>query len=585
MEVLRTSIIPIAAAATLGALGLVGAAGSYWVDRRRRELILLAAKGVPPGALGVKAVLEMFLPAIVGLAVGWVVAVAAVPAFGPSDLLDEAVRWRALQVTLVAGVAAMALIGLVAGLRSRALIDRRARRVRRLGLRLVAIVVLVAAAFVAYFRLGENAVAIAEGDAAGTVSPMVLVFPLLLFAAAVAVGAALILRLLPGVQRMGGHLAPAPYLATRRITSNPVLALVLVAASAFPVATLVYSAGLVRSVNATVDAKATSFIGSDVAVAMPDDREPPGSLAPQATHVVRFSREDEAGRDVEVLGIDPTTVAQAVYWDDSFADRSLSDLLDLLNADSAGATLPVIVANGTVSGGSVLASPWDEAAVRIDIVGEANAFPGMRTDRPLVIADRSALLAHLGDGPAPAGLEHSWWVRGMSRAEVITVLNEAGVQFRFITQAQGVLDLAQFITVIRTFDFIQVVGVLAGLIATAGVLLYSDTRQRARNLAYALARRMGLTRRSHTLAGLLEIGTLLMVGLAIGLAAGILGANVVHLRLDPVPRIPPSPLWRGAGSTIGASILATAAVTWVAAWIGQRAADRSDTSEVLRHGD
>ena len=585
MEVLRTSIIPVAIAATLGALGLVGAAGSYWVDRRRRELMLLAAKGISPAALGIKAVLEMLLPAVTGLAVGWGVAVVVVPVFGPSALSDEAVRWGALQVTLVAGIAALALIGFVAGLRSRSLIEPSAHRARGLSLRAISIVVLVVGTFFAFFRLGDNAVAIAEGDAAGTVDPMVLVFPLLLFAAAVAVGAASILRLLPRLQRMGAGMAAAAYLAIRRITSSPALALVLVAASAFPVAILAYSAGLVRSVNATVEAKAVSFIGSDVSVAMPGDGEPPASLATRTTHVVRFSRQDAEGRDVDILGIDPSTFGRAVYWDDAFADRSVSDLLDLLNATGAGGPPPVIEANGTVNETSVLSSQWDEAMVRFSVVGEASAFPGMRSDRPLVIMERSALLAQLADGPSPAGLEHYWWVRGMSKAEVIESLNEAGVRFRFITQAQGVLDLAQFITVIRTFDFIQIVGVLAGIIATAGVLLYSDTRQRARNLAYALARRMGLTRPSHVRAGLLEIGMLLAVGLAIGLAAGILGSKLVYLRLDPIPRIPPAPLWRGTGPTIGASVLATAAVTWVAARIGQRAADRSDTSEVLPHGD
>ena len=299
----------------------------------------------------------------------------------------------------------------------------------------------------------------------------------------------------------------------------------------------------------------------------------------------REKRTTGEGHDVDVLGIDPATFVDAVYWDRSFADSSLADLLDLLEANPAGAKLPVVAANGALAGGSILSNPWDEATVDVDIIGDAKAFPGMKSDRLLVVGDRRALLAHLAGGPMPSGLEHTWWVRGMSKAEVISELNEAGVKFRFITQAQGVLDLAQFVTVIRTFDFIKVVGILAGLIATAGVLLYSDTRQRARNLAYALARRMGLTRRSHSLAGLLEIGTLLIVGLAIGLASGILGAFVVHLRLDPLPRVPPAPLWRGVGLTAGASVLGTMAVAWLGSWIGQRAADQSDTSEVLRHGD
>ena len=55
---LRTSIIPLAGVVLVAAVGLVGGAGSYWVDRRRGELEYLSALGAGPGALALKAALE-----------------------------------------------------------------------------------------------------------------------------------------------------------------------------------------------------------------------------------------------------------------------------------------------------------------------------------------------------------------------------------------------------------------------------------------------------------------------------------------------------------------------------------------------
>ena len=64
---IRTSVaggvVPVAGFAALAGVGLVGAAGALWFDRRRREVTLLTVRGVSPAALGVKAVLELGLAA------------------------------------------------------------------------------------------------------------------------------------------------------------------------------------------------------------------------------------------------------------------------------------------------------------------------------------------------------------------------------------------------------------------------------------------------------------------------------------------------------------------------------------------
>ena len=92
------AIGPVAIAGTVVALLLVAAAGSYWVDRRRVEVALLAARGVGPLAIAAKAMLEMLLWLTLGGVVGWLAAIGLVRLLGPSDLLDPSAtpgRWPA----------------------------------------------------------------------------------------------------------------------------------------------------------------------------------------------------------------------------------------------------------------------------------------------------------------------------------------------------------------------------------------------------------------------------------------------------------------------------------------------------------
>src|SRR5215212_1881181 len=118
------AIGPVAVAGTGVALLLVAAAGSYWVDRRRVEVALLAARGVGPPAIAAKAILEMALWVVLGGLLGWLAAIGLVRLLGPSDLLDPAAAPAALARTGVAVAAGLALLGLVAGVRSRGMTER-----------------------------------------------------------------------------------------------------------------------------------------------------------------------------------------------------------------------------------------------------------------------------------------------------------------------------------------------------------------------------------------------------------------------------------------------------------------------------
>jgi len=99
---LRGPVVPIAVGGSLVALLLVAGAGSYWVDRRIREVRLLSSRGVGPLPLAVKAGLELFIPAAAGTVLGWLLARWLIGALGPSPDVDAAAPWQAA-LTAAAG--------------------------------------------------------------------------------------------------------------------------------------------------------------------------------------------------------------------------------------------------------------------------------------------------------------------------------------------------------------------------------------------------------------------------------------------------------------------------------------------------
>ena len=80
---------PLSALATVAGIGLTAAAASLWIDRRQRELRLLATRGVSPAGLAGKSVLEVSLPMSLGALVGTAFAAAMVVLFGPASALDS----------------------------------------------------------------------------------------------------------------------------------------------------------------------------------------------------------------------------------------------------------------------------------------------------------------------------------------------------------------------------------------------------------------------------------------------------------------------------------------------------------------
>jgi len=573
-----SGIWPVAGVAGLAGLGLVVAAASLWSDRRQRDLELLSVRGVSPAAIGLKAVLELLLPAVVGAAAGVGLARAAVVWLGPArEIEPDALVGGSLAASAVLG-ASLAVIG--------AVVARRAHRLelgtpRRAWLALVPWELgLVAATVVSYRRLGEWGVPVGRGAALSRVDVVGLLFPVLFLLT----GVALLARgfgLLIGPLRRWSRRWPDPlYLGLRRVARHRVAVTGLVAASAVASGALGYAATVERSLEATLELKARTFVGSDVAVQIPADVALPSALDRRSTTVV-IHRDAWAGVDrrvsIDVLAVDPDTLERAATWDPVFADRSLAALMADLD-DPRGGVLPAI-AVGLDPGRVVDAGIVGTGSTRFEVdVTPVRAFPGMSKPNPTVIVAASAL-AGLG---ITRGMTETW-IRGDHDA-VLAALDTADVPFEEQRRTDDVADRAAFLTVSWTFAFMRSLAVVAGTLALGGAAAYVDARRRERVLAYTFLRRMGLSRPAHRRTLAFELVASVLVGIWAGIGVAIVAAVLAHTHLDPVPGYRPDPVLRPATLLMVGFALAGVLLVAAAAALAQRRVDQDDPVEVLRAG-
>ncbi len=575
---------PIAAFAALAGAALVAAAGLLWFDRRRREITLLTVRGVSPAGLGLKAVLELALPLVVGTAAGVALGHAAVTWVGPSPTIERSAVVDAVWAGAGALVVAAAVIGGVVAARVRAQHGLRRRR------RWVAAVpwelLLGLVALLSFLRLDRWGAPASQGAEVSRVDPIGLLFPVLFLAAAVAVVMRLLMLCLRPVLAASRQWPTPLYLGIRRVARYRGAVVGLVAASAVAAGVLGYAATLRRSMDATLEAKSKTFIGSDVAVRVTTDEEVPEALVGRATELDAYRQawiDDGEREDVDVYGIDPATFADAAFWDATMADSSLQDILDRLSAPPREGLVPAVIVGPTIGADPPAALETGivttgTTRLMLAPVPGVHAFPGMKRGSPTVFVATSALVDV--DPPTRVG---EMWVEG-DRDEILATLDASGTDFYEPLTLGTVVDQVSFLTVSWTFGFMQSLGLAAGVLVLGGVAVHLDARRRGRVLGYAFARRMGLTRSQHRRALVVELVASVVVGCWLGIGLALVGAALAYQRLDPVPGFRPDPLFRPAVAIVAAVGVVAVVVAAVAAVLAQRRTDRDDPLEVLRAG-
>lgn len=570
-----------AAAVAVGIIVVAGAA-LFGLVSRRTEWRLRFAHGTGPLAGGALGALESVLPAVVGASVGLGAAWALVRLLGPDAPLATtsvatAVRGTVLaaglSVAVVALVSGAALLGHVGQHRSRlAVLARAPWEVPLLGL-----------ALYAAGKLGTGG-SLVPDDAGARPSLFLLLFPVALIGGVGVLGARLFREGSRSLRDRSGGLAPPAYLAVQRLAGAPDLSVLLVAGAGLCIGVFVQAQTVVRSLDRSVEAKARTFVGSEVMVWVAENTEVPADVRIPVTKVTRRPRAGAllpSERSFDLLAVDAPTLAGAAYWNDGYSGRDFEELADALRRP-APAGLPVVVAGPDPPG--IGAIEVGTSRLPVEVVATTEAFPGMISKRPLMVADAEALVEAAGGSEAILGGSNAateLWVRA-GRVQALAELSRLDVPVFQVTSADEVEDIPYIATVIDTFLVLNALGLGTLVLVLAALLVYLEARQRSQIVSYGLSLRMGLDVRGHRRSLVLELGSMLAAAAVLGGGLAVAASFLMVPRLDPLGAIPPEPTVDLPIVRLLALAVVLAAVALGGAWLAGRRARAAHLGEVMR---
>ena len=573
-------------AGLLVALAVIAGAGVFAVATRRTETGLLFARGMNPITVAVKTCLESFVPALLGAAAGYGLAVLLVSVGGPGGSVGEKAMRDALLYAALAVPVSIVLLGSVSAVSFARYSESVSERLSTFARVPWEIALLLAAGYF-YNRL-QSGGALVQDRTIGVTRPSIslLVFPILLIGGLGMLGAR---GFQGGISRIRDRMqraSAAIFLMLHRVAGARRLAMLLFAGAALSLGIFVHAQTIVNSLEFTVDAKAYLFVGSDVQATVRPDAEIPDAPFPitRSTRLLDGAEVTPGGGSVDLLGIDTETIAAATHWDPQFGAESLDDVASAV-ADDGTDTLKVAVANGSIDGARALVYGGDET-ISIEIVDTVDTFPGTSSRSPLVIADSDALARML---PVLGPLENprastELWAKGDAQTISNTLAGLEDEPYSVLT-AEEVKDIPSISAVIDTFGVLNVLGLGAGLLVIAVILMYLQARQRARVVSFGLSRRMGLSIGSHRWALVAELTLLLLGSFVLGGALAIGAALIVVGMIDPLAAIPPEPLFIPPVGRFLLAVLALIATAVVGGTLTNRRAARARIAEVMRVAD
>jgi len=575
-DTLRDTTAPATGAAVLIGLVVVLAAAGFWVQRREREVRLLAAHGASPGALAVKAALEALLALTAGAVAALAAAWALVRTFGPNPLLSaEAGPW-AVGLAAAGWSAVLLVTAVTVGVRVRGLVDVVPRRRARHAARWIPWeLALAAAAAAAWWLLGDGA----SVDRPGTLGSVahvplrLLVAPVLGFLALVVfaarIGAAWV-RARARRPRAGSPRRPGVFLAMRRIARPVAASALLGAVTAIPVALTGFGATVTGSIELTLEAKSAMILGSNTVATLDRPVDVPAALADRTTEVLKLDRVLVGGFETDVLGIDPATFGRGAFWSSQLPGPDLAELVAGVHAGPD----PTGVAYGVLPAGTHDVRVYGERLLTVS-VSTVPLLPGAQGGYPVLLVHRDAL------GPAARFAVPQLWIRG-DPATAAAELERTGLPVRRLAQLSATYGDSLYEPVTYTFQYLIAVNVFAGLVVAAGLLLYVEARTPTYRRGYVLLRRLGLRRRAHLAALLLETGLPMGVGLLFGLLIAAVAAWTSRADLDLAAGTPPGPLIAVPGGVLAAILGAVTVVALASGAFAQYRVVRARPGEVLR---
>jgi hypothetical protein len=337
-----------------------------------------------------------------------------------------------------------------------------------------------------------------------------------------------------------------------------------------------------RSLETTVEAKAKLFVGSDVQAQIAESSTVPDPFPLPVTKVTQVldAGTFANGTSFDLLAVDPATIERAAYWNPEFSNLSMGQIAQALSEQ--GGTPPILMAGA--HGSAPRSITLDGTSVPVRTIGAASAFPGITSQRPLVVISQEALArAYPGASPflGSAKATTALWVKGNTAAAERAVAALPYPTFLTIT-ASHVEDIPEFHATIYTFLVLNALGLVAALLVFAGMLVYLQARFRSQVVSFGLSLRMGMTERAHRRAVSIEVASMLVFAYALGLVLAVTTSLLLVSHLDPLPSIPPAPLYVSPVWVLAAGLLCVTVASWLGGWISDRRARSVDLGEVMR---
>lgn len=558
------------------ALGTLATVGVYVVGRRGTEIGILLARGVSLPAQVMRMVCEALAPLLIGAAIGALIALGVISWIGsrlPPSSLRAIWPGMGLDLLLALGLVTVSLAWAiharerVIGTASIAGGSRRSRLVAAIAGALIA----GGGLWLQSRTSGQRAI----------LDPVSVAAPVAIMIGAALTGAAVMVVLLARVTTRSSR--PAVFLGLGRLAGAASTTLLLIAACAASLGVLVYGLTVSTSIHATVLAKARVFVGSDVAASVGRDTTPvrPPELPVPSTEVVKvpglFIQPSDT--EVEVMAVDAASFAEAAYWDDSFSEHALTQLLSMLDETSATGT-PAITVGVRAPGSSSLGT--SSLSAPLDVVASVKAWPGMSGSLPLVVVERDSLRPLLASiGGTLLGPDQQIWARGSSGA-FERALMQNGIVPLSLLESEVALETPVLQAMRWTLGVLIGLGVAAGCLCVIALMLNLESRHKETMLAAVLTRRMGLEGRRELWVWIIEISTTAAVSYGIALLVGLPLADFVGARLDLRPTIPPEPIFALPTGPLVAAGVALVAISSALAIRLQRRVDRVHVPELLR---
>jgi putative ABC transport system permease protein len=597
----------LAAPALLVVLAYTVIVNALVLEQHRSEIVLLRGRGASHGHVAVSYLADGVLIAALAVAGGPWLAVPLAQAIGQTSGFLAFAAGRPFTVGVdsatFATAAAAGLLGLAAGLlplastarlRTAALAAQRSRGRGRPGWqrRWVDAILLAIGVYTAIVLARRGTVTVSHEQDVLLEDPLIALGPL----ACLAGGTLLSVRLLPLLSSVLARTVVARAvsvgLGLRRIACEPLDYTRLAGLLTLILSTGAFAAAVAGTVAGNLADQARYAAGSPLRVIEYDPRTRVDAALPAQWHrrlpgVIAASpalrvQPDQAtvsagatGVPVEVLGIDPRTLGQVMWFRPDFATQSRDTLLRLLSA-----TRPRVLASQGLleslhveQGDTVTLSLQGQADVPVSIVGIVRYFPTLDpVTGPFVVANLAFLQRTAGAvAPSEEWLRPSDGGAGPATASILAALRRAG---RIVVDFEATpppLSLVAQPLQVGLFGIVSAGLLIGAALCLAGLIAETFFSLRRRSREFGVLRALGGTPGAVSLTLLVERTIVVVMATLSALVIGLLTARLFIPYLPVVTSATPPFLVTIAWSdvvhllmVVAAAFLATLAATlWI----------------------